>query len=81
MAEAVAALFHQTADPQINWVKETVFGVKDGAPILSGTHPVMEELMKGPFHPRGPVWISKPLQPDSEAKEDRQTYGTSSSRI
>ena len=27
------------------------------------------------------VWISKPLQPDFEAKEDRQTYGTSSGRI
>ena len=62
MAEAVAALFHQTADPQINWVKETVFGVKDGAPILSGTHPVMEELMKGSF-PKGVHVPSLALMP------------------
>ena len=27
------------------------------------------------------IWIGKPLQPDCEAKEDKQTYGTSSGRI
>ena len=31
--------------------------------------------------PRRLVWISKPLQPDFEAKEDRQTYGMSNGRI
>ena len=31
--------------------------------------------------PRRIVWISKPLQSDFEAKEDRQTYGMSNGRI
>ena len=31
--------------------------------------------------PRRLVWISKPPQPDFEAKEDRQTYGMSNDRI
>ena len=31
--------------------------------------------------PRCLTWIIKPLQPDFEAKEDRKTYGTSSSCI
>ena len=79
MAEAVAALFHETADPQINWVKETVFGVKDGAPLLSGTHPVMEELMKGPFlkgaHVPSLVLMSGTLTP-SDRPCRREAAGT-----
>ena len=62
IAQGVANLFCQTADPQTNWVKETVFGVKDGAPIPSNEHPVMLELLKGPF-PKGSLVPSLALMP------------------
>ena len=37
-------LFYKTADPQTFFVKEHVFGVKHGVPILSQDHPVMKQL-------------------------------------
>ena len=84
MAEAVAALFHQTADPQINWVKETFFGVKDGAPILSDEHPVMRELLKGPF-PKGALVPFLALMPDTLTPSDcpcrREATGTFQGRL
>lgn len=44
MAILIARLFQTTYDPRINFVKEKVFGVKDGASILSPDHPVMLHL-------------------------------------
>ena len=64
VAEGVASLFHQTADPQTTWVKEAVFGVKDGAPILSDEHPVMLELLKGPIS-KGALVPSLALMPQA----------------
>lgn len=52
IAELVANLFRRTVDPQVNWVKKTVFGVKDGGSILPDEHPVVTELLKGQF-PKG----------------------------
>ena len=49
MAQGISSLFFQTADPQTNFVKETVFGVSDGAQILSDDHPAMKNLTAGPF--------------------------------
>ena len=79
LAEGVASLFCQTADPQMNWVKETVFVVKDGAPILSDEHPVMRELLKGPF-PKGAPVPSLAVMPGSLTPSDcpcrREATGT-----
>ena len=69
MAEGVASLFCQTAESQTNWVKETVFGVKDGAQILSDEHPVMRELLKGPF-PKGALVPSFALMPATLTPSD-----------
>ena len=33
VANLIGRLFHKTADPRTNFVKEHVFGVKDGTPI------------------------------------------------
>ena len=70
VAEGVASLFHQTADIQTNWVKETVFGVKDGAPILSDEHPFMQEVLKGPI-PKGALVPSLALMPGTLTPSDR----------
>ena len=52
----------------ITRVKETVF-VKDGAPILSDKHPVMQELLKGPF-PKGALVLSLALMPGTLTPSD-----------
>ena len=70
MADGVANLFCQTAEPQTNWVKETVFGVKDGAQILSDEHPVMRAMLKGPF-PKGALLPSLALMPVTLTPSDR----------
>ena len=44
VANWIGRLFHKTADPRTNFVKEHVFGVKDGAPILAQDHPVMKQV-------------------------------------
>ena len=44
----IAKLFHATpaSETDVNHVKLTVFGVKDGAPILAADHPVHGDLAK-----------------------------------
>ena len=89
-AEEVASpsLFCQpeAAEPQTvtNWVKEAVFGVtvnaaSEGAPILSDEHPVMRELLKGPF-PKGAPVPSLAVMPGSLTPSDcpcrREATGT-----
>ena len=67
-------MFYQTADPQANWVKGTVFGVEDGAPILSDEHSDMLELLKGPS-PKGalvPFQAFLALMPGTLTPSDRQ---------
>ena len=49
MACLIASLFSKSVDPQTNFVKDTIFGVKDGAPLLSDDHPVTKALMTSPF--------------------------------
>ena len=49
-------------------VKETVF-VKDGAPIPPDEHPVMRELLKGPF-PKGALVLSLALMPGTLTLSD-----------
>ena len=44
MATLMGLLFHKTVDPRTNFVKEKVFEVKDGAPILWEDHPVTRHL-------------------------------------
>ena len=44
VANWIGRLFHKTADPRTNFVKEHVFGVKDGALILLQDHSVMKLL-------------------------------------
>ena len=46
----VANLFkHTPNDKQINFVKEEVFGITDGNPIISPDHPVMVEMFELPI--------------------------------
>ena len=52
-------------------VEETVF-VKDGAPILADEHPVMRELLKGPF-PKGVLVLSLALMPGTLTPSPLQT--------
>lgn len=47
IARVISSLFRQTSDPLVNYVKDKVFGVKDGAPILADDHPVIIHLQKG----------------------------------
>ena len=49
MASVIARLFSETDDPRTNFVKDKLFGVKDGAPILSHDHPVMKHLTTTQF--------------------------------
>ena len=44
VANLIGRLTHKRADPRTNFVKKHVFGVKDGAPILSRDHLVMKQL-------------------------------------
>ena len=44
--------------------------VKDGAPILADEHPVMQELLKGPF-PKGALVFSLALMPGTLTPSDR----------
>ena len=41
----VAALFNQSTDEAVNYVKQTVFGVSNGNPILSDDHPVVVAML------------------------------------
>ena len=70
MPEIIARIDHR--------VKETVF-VKDGMQILSDEHPVMRELLKGPF-PKGVLIPSLALMPGTLTPSDspcrREATGT-----
>ena len=46
IAEVVIDLFLPTSGMDINYVKEAVFGIKDGAPIMENKHPAVEELFR-----------------------------------
>ena len=41
----VAELFNQSTDEAVNYVKQTVFGVSNGNPILSDDHPVVVAML------------------------------------
>ena len=46
----VAKLFRATPnDKKLCFVKEEVFGIKDGAPIIGPDHPVMLEMFEQPI--------------------------------
>jgi hypothetical protein len=48
--ETVAKLFRDTPnDEKLCFVKEEVFGIKNGAPIISPDHPVMREMFEQPI--------------------------------
>jgi hypothetical protein len=42
----ISRLFVKTKDPKINFIKSSVFGVPDGAPIIGLDHPVVEGMMR-----------------------------------
>jgi hypothetical protein len=46
VAEIMVKLFDQTllADMEMLYIKETVFGVRDGAPLMDCTHPCLVAL-------------------------------------
>ena len=44
VGELVARLFAQTTDLEMDYVKESVFGVSGGPPIMAKDHPAMQEL-------------------------------------
>ena len=46
IASIVQSLFHETTDADLNYVKETVFGVQNGAPIMAGDHPAILALFE-----------------------------------
>ena len=41
----VAELFNQSTDEAVNYVKQTVFGVSNGNPILSDDQPVVVAML------------------------------------
>jgi hypothetical protein len=48
--KAVAKLFESTpADKKLCFVKEEVFGISDGGPIIGPDHPVVQEMMDQPI--------------------------------
>lgn len=48
--KAVAKLFEATpADKKLCFVKEEVFGISDGGPIIGPDHPVVQEMMDQPI--------------------------------
>lgn len=47
LARLIASLFEQTSEDRINYVKDKVFGVRGGAPILEHDHPVIQHLTRG----------------------------------
>ena len=47
--ESGRRLPHTPDDKQINFVKEEVFGITDGNPIISPDHPVMVEMFGLPI--------------------------------
>ena len=50
VSETVAKLFRATPnDKKLCFVKEEVFGIKDGAPIIGPDHPVMLEMFEQPI--------------------------------
>ena len=55
--ETVAKLFIDTPnDEKLCFVKEEVFGIKNGAPIISPNHPVMRKMFE---QPTSPSWGGK----------------------
>jgi len=47
---AVAMLFQDTPnEPKLNYVKEEVFGILGGRPIIGPDHPVVVEMMAQPI--------------------------------
>ena len=53
MQELVAALFEKTNDPMVAGLKQDVFDVPDGEPIVNADHEVMAQMMDLP----GPAGI------------------------
>jgi hypothetical protein len=50
VSRMVAKLFRPTPnDKKLCFVKEEVFGIKDGAPIIGPDHPVMLEMFEQPI--------------------------------
>jgi hypothetical protein len=47
LRQIISELFEQTYDSKINFIKQSVFGVDDGAPIIGRDHPVVKGMMKG----------------------------------
>ena len=45
MAKIVRSLFAKTYEKELNYVEESVFGVKDGDPIMTKEHPVILQLL------------------------------------
>ena len=41
----ISKLFNQSTDEAVNYVKQTVFGVSNGNPILSDDHPVVVAML------------------------------------
>ena len=46
VAALVARLFAQTEDLEMEYIKESVFGVVSGAPIMRDDHPALQDLFK-----------------------------------
>ena len=50
VAGGVSALFQATPnDPALVWVKNEVFGIADGGPIIPPDHPVIQEMVAQPI--------------------------------
>ena len=79
MVSVIASLFSKTVDPRTIFVKDKVFGVKHGAPILSDDHPVMKHLITPPFA-KGALVPTLALMPGSLRPSDcpcrREITGT-----
>ena len=70
LASGIASLFSKTVDPSTNFVRDNVFGVKDGVPIFSDDQPVMKHLMTPPFA-KGALMPPLALMPGSLTSSDR----------
>ena len=50
VAGGVSALFRATpTDHALSWVKNEVFGIADGGPIIPSDHPVIQEMVAQPI--------------------------------
>jgi hypothetical protein len=60
VAAIMVKLFDQTllADVEMLYIKETVFGVRDGAPLMDCTHPCLVALAAASHWPQHTHWPS-----------------------